>query len=641
MCGIAGFVARPGFGTSSRALEVLDAIAHRGPDDFGWLRITGTAVERGRSWTAPASEPNVLLLHRRLSILDTTDSGWQPMSSRDGRLHVVFNGEIYNFIELRDELARLGHRFITRCDTEVLLAAYQEWGEQAVRHFVGMFGFALVDLERSILLLARDFFGIKPLYYSVRDGYICFGSEIKALFSLGLTSRAANPERLLYYLRYGMTDFGADTMFSAVQQLPAAHSLKISLDTCTAEEPVCFWQPDSGPELDISLNEAAEQLQQMFLRSVELHLRSDVPIGTALSGGIDSSAIISAVRYLDKDAEIHAFSFISEDRQTSEEPWIDLVGERVRAEIHKVRSSSKGLLRNLETIASFHDEPSASTSMHAQFEVFRAAREAGVKVLLDGQGADEVLGGYRLYLGARLASLVRNGEWSDALRLLRGVSGLDSFKWIECVAFSADYLLSPALQGPFRSLAKKEGFPSWLNRGWFADRGADILVSNYTRAPDVLKHSLARSLSLGLPKLLRYEDRNSMASSVESRVPFLTPELVNFLGRLPESYLISADGTSKAVFRKAMRGIVPDAILDRRDKIGFATPEMLWLSELDGWVKASLNSEEAHRLPFLHLSETRRRWDEIRDGRSPFDSCVWRWLNLIHWTRQFKVTFDS
>ena len=641
MCGIAGFIARQGCGRSSRAPAALESIKHRGPDDLGWMRLTGDSLERGRSWTKPACEPNVLLLHHRLSILDTTDSGWQPMSTSDGRFHVVFNGEIYNFMELRDELVALGHRFISRSDTEVLLASFAQWGRDVLRRFVGMFAFALLDVRRRTVLLARDFFGIKPLYYSVENGLICFGSEIKSLFALGLTNRAGNPERLLYYLRYGMTDFGTETMFSAVRQLPPAHWMEISVDTAVAEEPVCFWQLDSGPELELSFDEAARELQRLFLRSVELHLRSDVPIGTALSGGIDSSAIVCAVRHLDSNADIHAFSFISEDERTSEERWVDLVGHATRAEVHKIRIDSSDFLSNFERLSQSQDEPSASTSSHAQYEVFLAARGAGVKVMLDGQGADEMLAGYRLYLGARLASLVRGGEWSDAGRLLRGMSKLNSFTWPEGIAFCADYLLPPALQRTARRVANKEAFPSWLNRNWFANRNADTLVTNFTRAQDVLKHSLARSISQGLPKLLHDEDRNSMASSVESRVPFLTPDLVNFLGRLPESYLISPDGTSKAVFRKAVRGIVPDAILDRRDKIGFATPEMLWLGELDSWVRKMLDSEEARSLPFLKLPEARKEWDAIRNGKKPFGFHIWRWLNLIHWTKQFQVTFDN
>ena len=641
MCGIAGFVARPGFGRSSRAQEVLRAIEHRGPDDLGWLRLTEGRLERGRVWTEPACEPEVLLLHRRLSILDVTEAGWQPMSSCNGRYHVIFNGEIYNYKELREELRALGCCFHSQSDTEVLLAAYARWGTNALRRFVGMFAFALLDLDRSTVLLARDFFGIKPLYYTLDEDLLCFGSEIKALLAFGLKSREVNPERLLYFLRYGMTDFGAETMFAKVHQLPPAHFMEISIATGIAQEPQCFWQPETADELDISFDEAAKQLRDLFLRSVELHLRSDVPVGSALSGGIDSSSIVMAMRHLDSRAEIHAFSFISEDEQTSEERWIDLVVREAAAHCHKVHMTSTDIVANVEELSRVHDEPFAPSSTYAQREVFRLAEKCGVKVMLDGQGADEILAGYRLYLGARLASLIRIGEWSSVAKLLRGMSTQTGFSKVRGLAFCTDFLLPPSLQGPARKFAGKEAFPAWLNRQWFADRGAGIVVSNYTRTDEVLKHSLYRSLREGLPSLLRYEDRNSMASSVESRVPFLTPDLVNFLGRLPERYLIAPDGTSKAVFRKAMRGIVPDAILDRRDKVGFATPEIHWLRELDGWVRGILSSESAMQLPFLDLKVARQEWDAIREGRKAFDLRVWRWMSLIRWTEEFGVTFNN
>ena len=261
--------------------------------------------------------------------------------------------------------------------------------------------------------------------------------------------------------------------------------------------------------------------------------------------------------------------------------------------------------------------------------------------MLDGQGADEILAGYRLYQGARLASLIRAGEWSGAAALLRGMSNLDGFGKLQGLAFCADFLLPVSLQGAARKLVSKEAFPPWLNRAWFAEHGADISVTNYTPVRHVLKQSLSRSVQEGLPGLLRYEDRNSMASSVESRVPFLTPDLVSFLGRLPEKYLIAPDGTSKAVFRKAMRGIVPDAILDRRDKMGFVTPEIRWLTELDVWVRAVLSSEAASRLPFLNLKAAQNEWNSIRDGRKPFDFRIWRWISLIRWTEQFDVAFGE
>jgi len=618
---------------------VLQCLEHRGPDDLGWLRFTGAHVELGQEWTAPSSEPEALLLHRRLSILDTSRSGWQPMGTRDGRYYVVFNGEIHNYVEIREELQGLGYRFTSRSDTEVLLAAYSEWGTLALRRFVGMFAFALLDTQRRTVLLARDFFGIKPLYYLSQDGFLCFGSEIKALLKFGLSKPQANAERLLFYLRYGMTDFGSQTLLSPVQQLPAAHYLEWSLDSGQSE-PQPYWCLESGEELDISFEEAAERVRELFMRSVELHLRADVPLGSALSGGIDSSSIVMAIRHLDPTADIHAFSFIPEDNAISEERWIAVVGRQARAHVHTVRATAGELTAELDTMMRFHDEPFGSTSAYAQYQVFRAARACGIKVMLDGQGADEILGGYRCYLGARLASLVRQGRFSKAVQLVQSFSRLDGFGKLQGLAYCADYLLPPSWQWAARKLTGKDALPAWLNRRWFAERGIGPRFVNYTTGKNVLKKSLIRSVNETLPGLLRYEDRNSMAASVESRVPFLTPDLVSFLAKLPEEYIIAPDGTSKAVFRKAMRGIVPDAILDRRDKLGFATPESRWLTLLDGWVRTVLGSDTAHDVPFLNLAVARKEWDSISLGKRPFDFRVWRWLNLIRWTQELGVVYS-
>lgn len=640
MCGIAGFIAQSGRGRSYCAPAVLRSIEHRGPDDYGWLRYAGNAVELGRQWISPNREPEVLFLHRRLSILDATDFGWQPMATPDRRYHLIFNGEIYNYVEIREELQRLGYSFRSRSDTEVLLAAYAKWGYEAFRRFVGMFAVAILDTQRRTVLLARDFFGIKPLYYSMEDGFFCFGSEIKSLLSFGHLQLHGNPARLLCYLRYGMTDFGSETLLTNIQQLPAAHFLEISLDSVHAAEPKRYWSPESEDELDISFEEAAQKVRELFLRSVDLHLRSDVPLGSALSGGIDSSSIVMAIRHLDENADIHAFSYISDDRNTSEEPWMDIVVRQARAKVHKVRITPGELAADLDSMMHFHDEPFGSTSAYAQYQVFRAARASGVKVILDGQGADEILGGYRCYLGARLASLVRQGLWPEAMRFLHSISRLEGVGSYQGLAYCADYLLPPTLQWAARKLLGKDAMPSWLNDRWFAERGVGPRFMNYTTAHSVLKDSLARSLTETLPSLLRYEDRNSMASSVESRVPFLTPEFVSFLRRLPEQYLIAPDGTSKAVFRRAMRGIVPDAILDRRDKLGFVTPERRWLDQLDSWVSGILGSESAHQIPFLNLGVAKKEWQHVRDGKSRFDFRVWRWVNLVHWSERLGIAYN-
>jgi asparagine synthase (glutamine-hydrolysing) len=642
MCGIAGIVPTE----SSRAYEdrineFLACLHYRGPDDQGVLRYAQGNVWRGKQWEN--GEAEAILLHWRLAIIDLTESGWQPMASADGRYYIVFNGEIYNYLELRDELQGLGRTFTSQSDTEVLIQAYAEWGAKALNRLVGMFAFAMLDTVERKLFLARDFFGIKPLYYTVNSHGFGFASEIKLLLELPGVKRTVNPGRVYTYLRHGMTDHGAETMFSDVHQLPAAHYLEVSLDNPTrVPTPVRYWSPGTEERNDLSFDDAAEKLRELFLDSVRLHLRSDVPLGSALSGGIDSSAIVMAMRHLQGDnLDLFTFSYIADDPAISEEKWVDLVGGASRATVAKVRPEPGELVADLDHLVSLQDEPFGSTSIYAQYRVFRLAKEAKIKVMLDGQGADEILGGYRPYIAARLATLVRRGQWGEAAQFYNRAQAWPGVSRMSLASGAADFLLPTTLQAPLRRMIGKELVPSWLNTNWMDQHEVRPVAHHHSSKPDVLREHLQRTLTeTSLPSLLRYEDRNSMAWSIESRVPFLTPALVDFMLSLPESYIVAPDGASKAIFRKAMRGIVPDAILDRRDKIGFNTPEQAWLRNLQPWVEGVLNSDAAGQIPVIDLPAVKAEWENIIAGRKAFDSRAWRWINLIRWSECYGVEYD-
>jgi asparagine synthase (glutamine-hydrolysing) len=643
MCGIAGMVWAEPAVPRACAADVLRLLAHRGPDDHGWLLLTPQGVHRGRGDPGNVCA-EAALLHRRLSILDLSDAGWQPMSTPDGRYHIVYNGEIYNYVELRRQLEGLGHVFRSRSDTEVLLAAYARWSRQALGRLLGMFAFAVLDSRARTLFLARDFFGIKPLYYTQLPGGFAFASEIKALLDLPGLKRAVNPHRLYDYLRFGLTDHGSQTLFAAVRQLPAAHCLEVALDRPGEARPVRYWQVDLNDRLDLSLDEASRRLRELFVENVRLHLRSDVPVGAALSGGIDSSAIVTAMRHLEPRLDLHAFSYVADDAAVSEERWIDTAAAAARAVVHKVQPAAADMVADLDRLVYQQDEPFGSTSIYAQDRVFRLAREAGVTVMLDGQGADELLGGYRPYLAARLASLLRQGRLGRAYGFVRRAARLPgSGGWKRLLAHAGSLALPPCLKGWALRLAGRGRLPAWLNGTWLASHGVRARPRRAApAAAEVLRQELRQSVvETSLPMLLRYEDRNSMAHSIESRVPFLTVPLVDFVLRLPEEHLIGRDGTSKNVFRLAMRGLVPDAVLDRKDKIGFATPEQRWLGVLGPWVDKTLRSDAAHQIPALHAAEMRREWQEIQEGRQPFDFRVWRWVNLIRWAERFAVTFGD
>jgi asparagine synthase (glutamine-hydrolysing) len=643
MCGIAGVIG-PGTTETARPLlaSPLRTLKHRGPDDLGWLVDTPQGLQGGRG-ELPSAPFHALLLHRRLSILDLSSSGWQPMTTPDRKVAITFNGEIYNYVELREELLREGCSFHSHSDTEVLLQACVHWGPSVLRRLVGMFAFALLDTRRRTLFLARDSFGIKPLYYFHAGETFAFASEIKALLGLPFVRRRINPQRFYEFMRFGRTDHGGETFFAEIQQLPAAHYLELSLDSPRSADPVRYWDLGGSERLDLSFDEAATHLRKLFLDNIQLHLRSDVPVGAALSGGIDSSAIVAAMRAIHPQADLHTFSFIADDPAVSEEKWVDLVGGHTRSVVHKVRASPEELAADLDDLIRTQDEPFGSTSIYAQYRVFQLARQKGITVMLDGQGADELLAGYRPYLAARIASLVRQGRFLQAFRFAKRASTLPGCSGVFRLLLQAGSLLfPPGCKALAHRLLGDSLMPAWLNGAWFHAHGVTA-PSAYCRAQrDVLREQLRETVvTTSLPMLLRFEDRNSMASSIESRVPFLTPSLAEFVMRLPEEYILGADGTSKNVFRKAMRGLVPDAILDRRDKIGFATPERRWLTALRPWVDATLGSDRARSIPALNPAAMQQEWRAVLEGKQPFDFRVWRWLNLIRWADQLDVRFDN
>lgn len=580
------------------------------------------------------------LLHTRLSVLDLTASAHQPMQSADGRFYLVFNGEIYNYIELRRDLEGVGHRFESSGDTEVLLAALQEWGVTALPRLVGMFAFALLDTTDGTVLLARDQFGIKPLFYRQVGSSVAFGSELRALLELGGERRiAAGPA--YDYLRWGLTDHGPETMFAGVLHLPAGTYMRLGSDggRQRLSDPVAYWNLPTA-SLDIGFAEAASELRDAFLTSIELHLRSDVPVGAALSGGIDSSAIVCAARRVDSSIDLHTFSYVASDPRISEARWIDIAAREARSTSHEVRVDGHDLIRDLDDLVSAQGEPFGSTSIYAQRAVFEAARQNGVVVLLDGQGADELFAGYGIYLGARVRELVRRGHVISAGRVVtqivrRAGAGLVP----QLAARAVTGWLPTSARRRTLALANRDAFPPWLDESWFERQGVE--GGARVRSGDLSSALHEAFTSTRLPALLRYEDRNSMTFSLESRVPFLTPDLARLVFSLPTEHLVASDGTQKAVFRSAMRGIVPDAILDRRDKIGFTTPEVAWLSSNRLWVTKSLAGPGSERVKGLIQPDPAALLDRAVSHPRRYDGVLWRLLNLTRWADLYDVTIAA
>ena len=625
--------------SAARAQRLGSALTHRGPDDLGFMswHVDRAALADRAAENLP--DGSVWLAHRRLAIIDLTDGGWQPMQTPDHRFCIVYNGEIYNYKELRGELQALGVAFRSRSDTEVLLQGFAVWGLDVLPRLTGMFAFAVFDAEERKLHLARDHFGIKPLYYTqTSDGCFVFASEIRALLQLPEVDRTADAESLYSYLRFGRTDHGPGTMFGAIKSVPAASSLTLGITDAGIGTPARYWQlPSTTITGPTDGQTRAEELRQLFLDSVSLHLRSDVPIAVELSGGIDSSAICSVVRQLEPDRDISTFSYAAASPTANEEKWIDLVVAHIGSRPHKVRVELSDLRDDAEHLVGAFDEPVATTSIYAQRRIYQHIASCGLKVSLNGQGADELLGGYPTFRTARVASLIRQRRWPEAARLLRAILGghrLDSPR--RELARLATWVMPDWLSRFGRRAVGETLTPDWLNTDWLAAQGAQAAGATRPSGKEALRALLLETLTdTSLPGLLRYADRNSMAFSVECRVPFLTPPLAEFVLALPEESIISADGATKHVFRQAMNGLVPDAILDRRDKIGFETPERDWLVERKDWVSDVL---ESSKCPILNGPEILREWRRVVDGRVAYGSHIWRSVNLLLWVNSYRVT---
>ena len=626
MCGIAGGFWLDDQGSlDSRMRETLNNLRHRGPDDQG--------VETHRL------NAGVLALgHTRLSIIDLTAGGHQPMRSMDGRSSIVFNGEIYNYRELRQELGHLGHSFQTDSDTEVLLAAWRQWGRACLIRLTGMFSFVVYDSMLNTLTCVRDAFGIKPLFYTSNSKRFAFASETGALNTLIGGQKNINWQTAYDYLVHGDLDSNCDTFFAGVKKLMPGHLLSVDLASGEVGEPDRWWRAEIIQRSKLSFADATSELRERFLESLRLHLRSDVPLGAALSGGIDSSAIVCGIRHLEPDLPIKTFSYIAKDTVLSEEAWADRANERAQAIPNKVFASSVDLAKDIDDTIMAQGEPFGSLSIYAQYSVFRRAREQGITVILDGQGADELLAGYIGYPGPRARSLIEEGRIVDSLRFLANWSKwtrlpiLDGIKRV-----AAEYGQGKVYDG-MRFIQGRRKIPTWINENAFLSANVNLEFPRHLPVDSMpgrrVVAEMALSLSTrGIPALLRYEDRNAMRFSVESRVPFLTTDLATFLLSLPEEYLISQAGESKRIFRAAMRDIVPDEILDRRDKVGFAAPEFAWLRETAEKSRDTIQSG----LPsaFFNRSEVAREFDLVLSGQKPFSWQLWRWLNFARWNEIF------
>lgn len=568
MCGIAGFVLKDDMAASIEGIKrMTDAVSHRGPDGAGHF-VDG----------------NMALGHRRLSILDLSDHGAQPMQGERGNLVLTFNGEIYNYIEIREVLKAEGHIFHTETDSEVVLAAYGKWGRDCVHRFNGMWSLAIYDRVNRSIFFSRDRFGVKPFYYLETDKIFAFGSEIPQL--LAFQDRvAANIDVVRSFIITSSSDLDEQTFFRDITSLPGGHSGAF----CLKEGKLSIYRyyelekQEEAAALDV--DNATNRFRELFEDAVRLRLRSDVKVGTCLSGGLDSSsvaAIASRLYRRDANGRFAAITAVSEQQSNSEEHYAAMVVEASDLEWHRVKPSYDDFVSSLPAVVRAQGEPFGSPSLTMQYYVMKTARENGITVLLDGQGGDETLLGYERYYAAYVASSFRrDGVYATLQALRASAKNNTKMKGKNLLKQSLGWLAAPA----------RYAFYKHRHR-YFRDHSPRPRhISNFARyCFDSFKLQKMEVESTNLPRLLRYEDRNSMAHAIEARLPFLDYRLLEMNLSISDHYKIR-DGWLKWLLRKAMDGILPAAIAWRKNKLGFEAPEDIWLNrhavEMDRVILAS------------------------------------------------------
>jgi asparagine synthase (glutamine-hydrolysing) len=559
------------------------------------------------------------------------------MSGPDGSTWIIYNGEIYNYLELRAELSAKGHRFKSQSDTEVILHAYQEYGPNCVRHFNGMFALALWDAQQQRLFLARDRFGIKPLYFFRAAHQFLFASEIKALLAV-MKKRPSPNQQLVYdFLTLGVLDHTNDTFFAGIHKLPPAHYMLV--DAAGREQTERYWDFEVSSEVtplsDKTLAEKSQAFFDLFAESVRSHLISDVPVGSCLSGGLDSSAVVAVIGRLIHEHKAAAvgvrqqtFSACYDHSNLDEQPFIDHVIQATGALSHRIFPTADGFKKDLPQLLWHQEEPFSGTSMYAQWEVMRSARDHGVTVLLDGQGADEQLLGYRKFYVFYVKHLLCNGRPGLGLReMLKHFSSrkvLMTLQWQRGLRYWRGAQIGSV------------AFAKQLLRDSFRQAFADSDV-RLTAANDDLGARLKADMTrFSLPVLLRYEDKNSMAFSREARVPFLDHRLVEYVAGLPLNLKLR-DGWTKYCLRRGAQNVVPKKILERKDKIGFATPEEEWFRRaLKDDIRQTFH--QATFLPeFIKLPDLQKHFDAFVNGKRPLLSSdfFFRFFILERWAQRF------
>lgn len=603
----------------ARLQRMTEALRHRGPDDSGFL-VDG-AVGLG---------------FRRLSILDLSQHGHQPMVAADGQVSMVFNGEIYNYLELRQQLIRLGHRFQSSGDSEVLLHAYLEWGRDCVDRLNGMWAFVIHDRRDGTLFGSRDRFGIKPLFRSNTPSAVLFASEIKGLLASGCVPARPHLETAAEYLLENRLDDSEQTFFEGILQVPAAHCFEV--DRGGRYRQWRYWsiRPDAEAPPD-----PAQAFAELFEDAVRLHMRSDVPVAVHLSGGLDSTAIACAsVRVRQAaQAEGRLAAFCYMDPLFDERRYIEDTLRQTGAEMVPLECTPRQLWDSLPQVLRAHDEPFHSMTALVGYQLMRRTAESGIKVVLNGQGADETLGGYGSYFSNYWHSLVRRAALGRLVRDLREWTDAHGRPLLpELLGVLRRHLLAGLHRLPPYRRASEERWRRRIER----QRWVAPALRRCAKPPRYPRYDLDSALVWSvehdpLPTYLRVEDRNSSAHSIEGRVPFLDHRLVSLAFSLPPEWRLRG-AMNKYVLREAMRNRIPESVRARGDKMGFPVAATNWFrGELLDPVREVLNDPAFARTEGIDAAELRRMLAEHQSCQADHSMPILRAVQWHHWQRMLAA----
>lgn len=646
MCGITGIININKTVYGSDLQRATRIIQYRGPDDEGYLLWNGdnsSQIFSGLDTSSNSKEFHKIsplpsttdwkvgFGHRRLSILDLSPAGHQPMIDQATGITISYNGEVYNYKEIRPELEAFGHRFVSHSDTEVILKAWVQWGAACLNKLNGMFGILILDPRNGGKIYAfRDRFGVKPLYWTKTKNYFAFASEIKQLKVLPDYTTSLNKDIAYDYLAYGQLDHTNQTFDNNILQLRGGQIMTVDLKDYSFR--IEDWYTLPTTKWNGTDKEAIDKFEELLTDSVRLRLRADVTVGSCLSGGLDSSAIVCLMEKVLRGQSHNGIKTITacfENKKYDEWEYAEAVVKQTGAEAHRIFPSFNNLQTDLEKLLWHMDEPFGSTSQFSQWSVFKGAADAGLKVMLDGQGSDEQLAGYGGNDLPLYAGLLKNMRFAETLKeanAFKQTYGYYPKSQLIGAARRTWPNIDPFLPSAWRT-TEATHLPHWLNQGYKP-------AESHLEAPKSLRETLIhQTLYTSLPVLLKYEDRNSMAWSIESRVPFLDYRFVEFALNLPE-HLTYRKGVRKYILREAMRNTFPQKIYERRDKMGFVTPEEVWFKgEGKEWFNHAVDNGSSLAPDLIHKQKANKQVDDLLKGNANFDFSYWRLACLGNWLK--------